>query len=500
VASTPEFGTLTPLSPATVSTSGLAPISLVVSPDGKSAYVGSEKGNSVSEFARDTTTGRLTPLAPATIEAGLEPRTVAISPDGKSVYATNFAGNNVSQFSRNAETGVLTTLGPAVGTDKQPHGIGVSPDGKSVYVANYGAGTISQLSRNVQTGALTPLVPATLRAGSNPNGIAISPDGKSVYTANRGSKSISEYRRNTQSGLLTVLSPATVEAGEKPHDIAISPDGKSVYVPDAAESSKPNTLSQFSRNAATGVLTALSPATVSTAGEARGVTVSPDGSSVYVANGTQEVVSQYSRDPTSGSLTQLSPPTVAAGNSSYSVTASPDGKSVYVTNEGGKNISQYARLTTTNPARTFTTAAPPIIAPSPPSVGNARESHRIWRERGKLAVITRRKPPVGTTFSFSLNEQASVTLAFTQLADGRKVRGKCVAQTKANQHKRACKRTVTRGTLTFTGHADTNKVAFQGRISPSKKLLPGKYALVISATNAAGQRSSAKPLTFTIVR
>jgi len=150
--------------------------------------------------------------------------------------------------------------------------------------------------------------------------------------------------------------------------------------------------------------------------------------------------------------------------------------------------------------QTFTTAAPPVIAPSPPIVGNASESHRTWREGGKLAVITRRKPPVGTTFSFSLNERASVTLAFSQQVSGRKVRGKCVAQTKANRHKQACKRAVVRGTLTFTGHAGTNKVAFQGRISRTKKLLPGKYALVITATNAAGQRSSAKPLTFTIVK
>jgi hypothetical protein len=149
--------------------------------------------------------------------------------------------------------------------------------------------------------------------------------------------------------------------------------------------------------------------------------------------------------------------------------------------------------------QTFTTATPPNSAPSRPIVGNASESHRTWREGGKLAVITRRKPPVGTTFSFSLNEQASVTLAFTQQPGGRKVPGKCVAQTKANRHKHACRRTVVRGTLTFTGHA-TNKVAFQGRISPTKKLQPGTYTLVISATNAAGQRSSARPLTFTIVK
>jgi hypothetical protein len=45
----------------------------------------------------------------------------------------------------------------------------------------------------------------------------------------------------------------------------------------------------------------------------------------------------------------------------------------------------------------------------------------------------------------------------------------------------------------------TNKVSFQGCISPAKRLVPGKYTLAIIATNAAGQRSNANSLRFAIV-
>jgi DNA-binding beta-propeller fold protein YncE len=348
-------GTLSALSPAVVATTGLEPVSVIVSPDGKSVYAGFERGTSIAEFSRDTVTGTITPLSPATVTGGLEPRTVAISPDGKSVYATNFddpelsGGNTISEFSRNTETGVLTAFGSPIPTTAGPHGIEVSPDGKSLYVANYGARTVSQYSRNTETGALAPLSPATVASGTNPNGIAISSDGKSVYTANRGSRSVSQYSRNTQTGLLTPLAPATVEAGENPHDVAISPDGKSVYVPDAAEAAKTKMLSQFSRNPETGALTALSPATVATGGEARGVTVSSDNASVYVANGTEGVVSQYSRNTTTGLLAPLSPPSAPAGTHSYLVTVSPDGKSAYVANEKSDNISQYSRATSPPP-------------------------------------------------------------------------------------------------------------------------------------------------------
>jgi len=66
--------------------------------------------------------------------------------------------------------------------------------------------------------------------------------------------------------------------------------------------------------------------------------------------------------------------------------------------------------------------------------------------------------------------------------------------------KPACKRTIPAGALAFTGHSGTNRVSFQGRISTSKKLAPGAYALVITATNSAGQRSQSRALGFTIVR
>jgi hypothetical protein len=158
------------------------------------------------------------------------------------------------------------------------------------------------------------------------------------------------------------------------------------------------------------------------------------------------------------------------------------------------------------------TAATVVVGPAPlsmagtpraavPTIESAAETNSIWREGNRLAQIGRKKkPPVGTVFSFKLNEQASVSFAFTQRVSGRKVRGKCVAPRKANRHKPSCKRTVNQGTFTFTGHSGVNRVAFQGRISRSKKLGLGSYALLIAATNSAGQRSQPESLSFTIVR
>jgi hypothetical protein len=156
---------------------------------------------------------------------------------------------------------------------------------------------------------------------------------------------------------------------------------------------------------------------------------------------------------------------------------------------------------TTPPAQPTAPApsAPSETAP-PPAVQDAHQSTTRWREGNRLARISHAKTPTGTTFSFLLNEQAAVTFSFTQRGGGRKVNGECVTQTEKNRHKPACKRTATAGTFTFAGHSGTNKVAFQGRISPVKKLGPGLYTLVITATNSAGVHSAPISLSFTIVK
>jgi hypothetical protein len=151
---------------------------------------------------------------------------------------------------------------------------------------------------------------------------------------------------------------------------------------------------------------------------------------------------------------------------------------------------------------TLTTSLAPVspIGASAPTISGARQSNSRWREGNGLAKLTKkRKVPVGTTFSFVLNEPSSVILTFTQKVGGRKVHGSCKAQSRGNRHKPACKRTVTAGTIVLSGHAGLNKVAFQGRISASKKLRPGPYTLGIVA-RAAGKSSARATLRFTIVK
>jgi outer membrane protein assembly factor BamB len=140
-----------------------------------------------------------------------------------------------------------------------------------------------------------------------------------------------------------------------------------------------------------------------------------------------------------------------------------------------------------------------------PELSHATQSQARWREGNALAQISRsRRLPVGTTFTVTLNEAASVGFTFTQQTRGRRGRdGRCVATRRhgahGHGHAAPCILTQAAGTLSFSGHAGVNQVRFDGRISPTKSLKPGAYGFGISASNAAGSGTLAG-LRFAIVK
>jgi predicted phage tail protein len=137
-----------------------------------------------------------------------------------------------------------------------------------------------------------------------------------------------------------------------------------------------------------------------------------------------------------------------------------------------------------------------------PTLTNFAQTHTKWREGKALAVFakTTKRAQVGTQLSFTLNESAAVSLAFTQSVTGRKSLARCVAQTTKNRKAKSCKLTLTLGTIKHSGHSGKNSVTFQGRVLSSKTLKPGHYTVTATAANAAGQQSRPSSLSFTIVK
>lgn len=133
-----------------------------------------------------------------------------------------------------------------------------------------------------------------------------------------------------------------------------------------------------------------------------------------------------------------------------------------------------------------------------PIITDLSQSHLGWREGNEFASLARRQklPPVGTIFSFTLNEQASVSFSFMKHVHGRKINGTCEIESRGRQGI-LCTRTITKGTFTLTGHGGKNEVSFDGRVSDSDELGPGSYTVTITAT-ASGKHSTTGTLHFTI--
>ena len=116
----------------------------------------------------------------------------------------------------------------------------------------------------------------------------------------------------------------SITVGANPTDVAVSPDGSSVWVANYSVSfgicSGNCTVSRI--NTSTNAVSA----TITVGTGPRGIAVSPDGSSVWVANQFDNTVSQI--NTTTNAVTD----TITVGTGPWGVAVSPDGSSVWVTN------------------------------------------------------------------------------------------------------------------------------------------------------------------------
>jgi hypothetical protein len=100
------------------------------------------------------------------------------------------------------------------------------------------------------------------------------------------------------------------------------------------------------------------------------------------------------------------------------------------------------------------------------------------------------------TISYSLSEVSTVSFQLAKKLPGRKVGGKCVAQTFKNKAKRRCARFKNVGVAFAGGGAQG---ANQVTLPNGRKLRPGSYRLTMTAVDVAGNKTT-KTTTFKVVK
>jgi 6-phosphogluconolactonase len=222
---------------------GTTPTALAIDRGGKFLFVANQASSNISVFSINGTSLTKVPGSPfTTIPVGLSypngtlPAAVAVSASGKFLYVANQLANFVSAFAINSTSGALTPLGVPFYDDGQvsPSGVAVTPNGGFLYVANAGANSNnisayaicdnvvnSCANPNVPDGTLTPVTGSPFPAGLGPVAIAFDPGFNFAYVVDKGSNTISQYSYGPGNGVLTPLSPGTISTGATPVSIAV---------------------------------------------------------------------------------------------------------------------------------------------------------------------------------------------------------------------------------------------------------------------------------------
>jgi 6-phosphogluconolactonase (cycloisomerase 2 family) len=509
---------------------GFQPLWLAISPNGRFLYASDNTSGEISPFAIQAN-GSLLPIpcASGACVTEEEPQGVAVSPNGKFLYVANFHGEYISVFAIEAN-GTLSRIPCPEShckTGRNAAAIAISPNGRFLYAINSESSEVLPFSIETN-GTLSPIACTGERCktGNESADIAVSPNGRWLYVTNRAGAALSPFVIEANGSLNQIAClPGNCEGPGNATGIAVSPNSGLVYVTTAGA----DLVSPFSVEAS-GALApiactapdcetkssafyqsvAISPDQAPTAAftatpAANGSATSFNGSASTAYAG--QTVATYEWNFGDGTTVASGGPTpthVYAKPGTYTVTLT-------VTDNAGCSTQliftgQTASCNGSSGASASQVVVVPAAPVAAPVISGLRQSAKTWREGNALATISakgkargKNKPPVGTTFSFSLSEAASVVFTFTQPGSGRKVAKKCVAQTNKNAKAHRCKRTVVVAMLALGGRAGADEVRFGGRISKHTKLKPGTYTVSVTAT-AAGKHSTASTLRFTIAK
>ncbi len=142
------------------------------------------------------------------VARGERPRNVVLSPDGKFAYVPKETDSSLSLI--NTTTNSIIKSVPVPGENSRPVGVIVRPDGGRVYVLTSRGGRIVAFDGH------TLKLLGSAPVGRRPRGMALSPGGRYLYAANGPSNEVSVVDTTD----MTIV--ATIPVGVRPWGVATS--------------------------------------------------------------------------------------------------------------------------------------------------------------------------------------------------------------------------------------------------------------------------------------
>jgi 6-phosphogluconolactonase len=184
--------------------------SIVISPDNRFALAADLGIDKVLIYRLDAAVSKLsvnTAQASVSVDPGSGPRHLTFHPNGKSVYLINELKNTVTFFAYEPQSGKLTTQ-QTISTlpadfDGVTHtaDVKITPNGKFLYGTNRGHDSIA--CYRIGDDGMLSLVKIEPSLGKGPQNLLITPDGQWLICANMPGNSVVVFRINSETGELT---------------------------------------------------------------------------------------------------------------------------------------------------------------------------------------------------------------------------------------------------------------------------------------------------------
>jgi 6-phosphogluconolactonase (cycloisomerase 2 family) len=266
------------------------------------------------------------------------------SSSGKKIYVVGLGTPNVLILGVSSSGALTADTTDLAGTGSRPDAIilarhfayvldstgGAQPGGISEYKIG-GAGTLSA-ARTAQALSTTTVTATPPKTGLNPLAMAIDSNGKFVFTANQGSNSISVFSVDGSTGLLTEITGSPFATAAGPSGLAIT--GSTLFVANQGA----GTVSSYTFDQASGTLTQAAGSPFAAGTSPTALDLDASGKFLYVAD--QASNSVLALAVSSGQLSLISGSPFSAGSAPVNVRVV--GNSVYVANSGSGDVSAYS--------------------------------------------------------------------------------------------------------------------------------------------------------------
>jgi YVTN family beta-propeller protein len=319
-------------------------IGVVWSPDGTRAFASAGGNNKVRTYGFDGTQlheGASIPVPG--FAAGL-----AISGDGRTLFVAENTGDALGIV--DLATGGVTSVpvGPCDTTQLvafqggapaqcQPYGVALSRDGATAYVSNWGEHSLTAVD------VASHAVRAHIQVGTHPNAVLANPSrgSQELFVANGDSDTVSVVSTATNAVTRTFdLAPyAGAAEGSNPNALAVSPDGSTLFVANAGNNDV-DVISlrgqdQREDGARGGSVLGMIP----TAWYPTGISVSPNGRTLFIENAKGLGAGPNVNGPN---------PTVRGQLSSQYVASMAHGTLSFVATPGQDQLERYTRQVVEN--------------------------------------------------------------------------------------------------------------------------------------------------------